>query len=440
MCTCQSRVNAINTPDYLPVEILRKLQWQKFQAVLNFTYSNVAWYREKMKEKGVKPEDIRSLDDVKYLPTIVKTDLRDTYPFGMMAVDMKEIVRVHASSGTTGKPIVLPYTRKDLAVWTESIARGMAGVGLTDRDVLQVSYGYGLFTGGLGAHQGGEFLGATVVPMSGGNTERQLNLMLDFGVTAIACTPSYFVHLISKAEEMGFDWKKTKLRLGFFGAEPWTNEMRRNIEQTAGIKAYDIYGLTEISGPGVALDCVCQSGPHIFEDHFYPEILDPDTLEPVPDGEYGELTFTTLDKQGMPLIRYRTRDITRLIPEKCECGRTIRRFDRISHRSDDMMIIRGVNVFPGQIEAALLSVEGAVPHYQILLTRDASGLDNIEVQVEISADKFSDTHREIDQFQRQVAAKIQHVTGIRIGVTLVEPGRIPRSEGKARRVIDNRNK
>ena len=284
MCTCQTRVNAINSPDYLPTEVLRKLQWQKFRAVLNFTYSNVEWYRGKMKEKGVKPEDIRSLDDVKYLPTIVKTDLRDTYPFGMLAVDMKDVVRVHASSGTTGKPIVLPYTRRDIEVWTECIARGMAGVGLTNKDVLQVSYGYGLFTGGLGAHQGGTFLGATVVPMSGGNTERQLNLMRDFGVTAIACTPSYFVHLISKAEEMGFDWKETKLRLGFFGAEPWTNEMRRSIEETAGIKAYDIYGLTEISGPGVALDCVYQSGPHIFEDHFYPEILDPDTLEPVPDG------------------------------------------------------------------------------------------------------------------------------------------------------------
>ncbi|MGI5831845.1 MAG: phenylacetate--CoA ligase family protein [Thermoguttaceae bacterium] len=440
MCTCDQHINAINSPDYLPVEVLRKLQWRKFQTVLNYTYANVAWYREKMKEAGVKPEDIRSLDDVKYLPTIVKTDLRDTYPFGMMAVDMKDVVRVHASSGTTGKPIVLPYTRGDLEVWTECVARGMAGIGIACEDVVQVSYGYGLFTGGLGAHQGAAFLGATVVPMSGGNTERQLDLMRDFGVTTIACTPSYFVHLIGKAREMGFEWKETKLKRGIFGAEPWTNEMRRHIEETAGIKAYEIYGLTEIIGPGVAMDCLCQSGPHIYEDRFYPEILDPDTLELVPDGEYGELVFTTLDKQAMPLIRYRTRDITRLVPEQCECGRTVRRFDRISHRSDDMMIIRGVNIFPGQIEAALLSIEGTAPHYQIVLTRDALGLDNIEVQVEISPEKFGDTHREIDEFKKKVATKIQHVTGIRIGVLLVEPGRIPRSEGKARRVIDNRNR
>ena len=434
------RFHPISSPDYLPVEILRNLQWQKFQAVLNHTYTNVRWYREKMDKAGIKPEDIRSLDDVQYLPTVVKTDLRDTYPFGMLAVDKSEIVRLHASSGTTGKPIVVAYTRSDIEVWQEVISRAMSAIGIEKSDVLQNSFGYGLFTGGLGLHYGGERHGVTVIPISGGNTERQLTLMRDFGVTVISCTPSYFVHLMGKAEEMGIDWSQMKLKRGLFGAEPWTNEMRSRIEEKTGVKAYDIYGLTEIVGPGVGAECVHQLGPHIFEDHFYPEIVNPETLKPVPDGEFGELIFTTLSKRAMPIIRYRTRDITRFITEPCPCGRTIRRIDRISHRSDDMMIIRGVNVFPGQIESSLLSIEGTLPQYQIILSKDKTGLDSIEVQVELSPDKFGDTLKEVGQFQKRIADKIQHTIGIRVSVTLVEPNRIPKSEGKAVRVIDNRGK
>ena len=433
-----SRFHPINSPDYLPVEILRDLQWRRFEAVLRHTYDHVAWYRDKLKTAGVKPEDIRSLDDIRYLPTIVKTDLRDTYPFGMFAVPMSEIVRFHASSGTTGKPIVVSYTREDIDVWREVVARALAAFGVTERDTLQNSFGYGLFTGGLGLHYGGERLGVSVVPMSGGNTERQITLMRDFNVTVISCTPSYFLHLISKANEMGVNLRDTKLRIGVFGAEPWTEEMRKTIERETGIKAFDIYGLTEITGPGVGAECEHQAGPHIFEDHFYPEILDSKTLEPVPDGETGELVFTTLSKRAMPLIRYRTRDITHIVTEPCACGRTIRRIARISHRSDDMIIIRGVNVFPGQIESALLSVEGALPYYQIVLTRDAGGLDNIEVQVELAQEKFGDTLKEVETFRKQVTEKIQHTIGIRVKVTLVEPNRIARSEGKAKRIIDNR--
>lgn len=434
-----TRFDPISSPDYLPPEILRDLQWRRFEATLRHTYNNVAWYREKMKSAGVALEEIRSLEDIRLLPTLVKTDLRDTYPFGMIAVDSSEIVRFHASSGTTGKPIVVSYTKEDIDVWREVVARGLAAFGVTKSDTLQNSFGYGLFTGGLGLHYGGERLGVSVVPMSGGNTERQITLMRDFNVTVVSCTPSYFIHLIGKAKEMGVDLRQTKLRIGVFGAEPWTEEMRQNIEREAGIKAFDIYGLTEITGPGVGAECEHQLGPHIFEDHFYPEILDPETLDPVPDGEYGELVFTTLSKRAMPLIRYRTRDITRLVTEPCPCGRTIRRIERISHRSDDMMIIRGVNVFPGQIEASLLSVEGTLPHYQILLTRDAGGLDNIEVQVELDSERLSDTVKEVDQIRKQIAEKIQHTIGIRVKVTLVQQNSITRSEGKAKRVIDRRN-
>lgn len=434
-----TRFEPISSPDYLPPEILRDLQWRRFESTLRHTYNNVAWYRDKMKSAGVALEDVRSLDDIRYLPTIVKTDLRDTYPFGMFAVDKSEIVRFHASSGTTGKPIVVSYTKEDIDVWREVVARGLAAFGVTKSDTLQNSFGYGLFTGGLGLHYGGERLGVSVVPMSGGNTERQITLLRDFNVSVVSCTPSYFIHLIGKAKEMGVDLRQTKLRIGVFGAEPWTEEMRRNIEREAGIKAFDIYGLTEITGPGVGAECEAQAGPHIFEDHFYPEILDPETLQPLPDGEYGELVFTTLSKRAMPLIRYRTRDITRLVTEKCSCGRTIRRIERISHRSDDMMIIRGVNVFPGQIEASLLSIEGTLPHYQIILTRDAGGLDNIEVQVELDSERLGDTVKEVDQLRKQIADKIQHTIGIRVKVTLVQPHSIPRSEGKAKRVFDRRN-
>ncbi|MDO4585979.1 MAG: phenylacetate--CoA ligase [Planctomycetia bacterium] len=433
-----TRFHPASNPDFMPLETLRELQWSRFQKILRHTWQNVPWYREKLKSYDVKIDDIKSLDDIHKLPFIIKTDLRDTYPFGMFAVPMSQIVRVHASSGTTGKPIVVAYTKEDLEVWDEVISRSLANFNVSDRDILQNSFGYGLFTGGLGLHCGAQFHGVTVIPMSGGNTERQIMLMRDFNVSVISCTPSYFVHLIDAAQKMGVDIKELNLKTGIFGAEPWTEEMRKTIEREAGIKAYDIYGLTEIIGPGVGAECSHQVGPHIFEDHFYPEIIDPQTLKPLPDGEWGELVFTTLNKWAMPLIRYRTRDITRIHTEPCPCGRTIRRIDRISHRSDDMFIIRGVNVFPGQIESALLAIEGVLPHYQIILTR-YNGLDNIEVQVELSPNQFDDTLRSIEAVQKMITEKIQHTIGIRVKVQLVEPNRIPRSEGKAKRIIDQRS-
>jgi len=423
--------------DYTTKTALRKLQWEKFSATLEHVYRNVAWYRNKLQEKGVQPSEIRGLEDLHKLPFMVKTDLRDTYPTGLFAVKQNEIVRLHASSGTTGKPIVCAYTQGDIEIWKEVVMRALSAFGLSVGDILQNSYGYGLFTGGLGLHYGAEALGLTVIPVSGGNTERQIMFLRDFGVTAISCTPSYFIHLLDIAQQMQVDFKELPLKVGIFGAEPWTEEMRQVIQSKTNLKAYDIYGLTEISGPGVGAECVHQNGTHIFEDHFYPEIVDPDTLEPVPDGKDGELVFTTLDKRGMPLIRYRTRDITRLFEDECPCGRTIRRMKKISHRSDDMFIIRGVNVFPGQIESALLAVEGDLPHYQIILTRD-QGLDNVEVQVEIPPNLIGDTIREVEQLQSMIHKKIEMTIGIRAKVTLMEPNRIPRSEGKAKRVIDQR--
>ena len=432
-----SYYHAASAQDYIPQNLLRELQWSRFEAVLQHTYENVAWYRDRMKKIGVSPADIRSLDDLHKLPFIVKTDLRDTYPFGLFASPLEKVVRFHASSGTTGKPIVVAYTQGDIDVWTEVVKRALICYGVSEGDILQNAYGYGLFTGGLGLHYGGESLGVTVIPMSGGNTERQVMLMRDFGVTAFSGTPSYFLHILDKASEMGVDVRSLPVRVGIFGAEPWTQAMRDRIEQEAGIRAFDIYGLTEITGPGVAAECHCQTGAHIFEDHFYPEIIDPDTLEPLPDGQEGELVFSTLSKRGMPLLRYRTRDITSLIAEQCPCGRTIRRMTRISHRSDDMFIIRGVNVFPGQIESALLSVEGTVPHYQIILTRE-NGLDQVEVRVELTSERFGDTISSLENLRREIARKIESTVGIRTAVRLVEPQSIPRSEGKAKRVTDLR--
>ena len=321
-------------------------------------YDCVALYRKRMDERGVKPEDLKSLEDIARLPFTEKADLRDTYPFGLFASPLREVVRLHASSGTTGKPIVVGYTQEDVEVWTSVMVRSFVACGLQPGDIVQNAYGYGLFTGGLGVHYGAEALGATVIPISAGNTDRQIMIMKDFGVTAIICTPSYFIHLLERAAELGVDMKELPLRAGIFGAEPWTEAMRRHIESRTRIKAYDIYGLSEIIGPGVAAECTQQSGLHIFEDHFYPEIIDPKTGEPLPDGAEGELVLTTLSKRAMPMIRYRTRDITSFITERCACGRTIRRMHRIGRRSDDMFIIRGVNVFPSQIEAALLAVEG----------------------------------------------------------------------------------
>ena len=427
----------VSTPDFLPHEQLQSLQLQRLKAIVHRAYDHVALFRKRLNDAGLTPEDVRSLADITKLPFTVKTDLRDTYPFGLFASPMKDIVRLHASTGTTGKPIVVAYTKEDIDVWSNVIMRSFAACGLHAGDVIQNAYGYGLFTGGLGAHYGAEALGATVIPISGGNTQRQLMVMKDFGATAICCTPSYFLHIIEQAPELGVKLKELPLRAGVFGAEPWTEAMRRRIEAESGIKAYDIYGLSEIIGPGVAMECQCQAGPHIFEDWFYPEIIDLKTLKPLPDGEEGELVLTTLGKQAMPMIRYRTRDITTLTSEKCECGRTLRRIQRIGRRSDDMFIIRGVNVYPSQIETALLKVEGTLPHYQIILTRE-KGLDEVEVQVEVTKEVFGDTVGALEQVQRNLGHSIESLTGLRMKVRMVQPQTITRSEGKAKRVIDQR--
>ena len=425
----------MSAPDFIPREQLRSLQLQRLSAMIRRAYDHVALFRSRMNERGLTPDNIRSLEDIAKLPFTVKTDLRDTYPFGLFASPMEEIVRLHASSGTTGKPIVVAYTAADIDVWRQVMLRTFVACGVGKGDIVQNAYGYGLFTGGLGAHYGAEALGATVIPISGGNTERQIMVMKDFGVSAICCTPSYFLHLWEKASEMGV--KPGKIRVGIFGAEPWSQAMRLRMQAESGIRAYDIYGLSEIIGPGVASECCMQNGLHVFEDHFYPEIIDPVTTKPLPDGEEGELVLTTLSKQAMPMLRYRTRDITKLMTEKCECGRTIRRIVRITRRSDDMFIIRGVNVFPSQIECALLAVEGALPHYHIVLSRD-KGLDVMEVKVEVGSEVLSDRMSAMEELRYKIGHSIEHTCGIHAVVTLVEPRTIRRSEGKAARVTDNR--
>lgn len=427
----------VSAPDFLPQTRLKQLQLQRLQNIVQRAYDNVPLFRSRMAERDLKPAAVQTLEDIAQLPFTVKTDLRDTYPFGLFASPMKDIVRLHASSGTTGKPIVVAYTQEDLQVWTNVMVRSLASCGLHEGDIIQNAYGYGLFTGGLGAHYGAEALGATVIPISGGNTQRQLMVLKDFGVTAICCTPSYFLHLLDQAGECGVEFKQLPLRVGVFGAEPWTESMRQRIQAESGIKAYDIYGLSEIIGPGVAMECHCQAGPHIFEDYFYPEIIDIQTGKPCEDGVEGELVLTTLGKQAMPMIRYRTRDITTLASEPCECGRTLRRIKRIGRRADDMFIIRGVNVYPSQIETALLKVEGALPHYQIVLTRE-KGLDIMEVQVEVTAELFGDTVGAMEQLQSRLSKSIETTAGVRANVRLVQPRTIARSEGKAKRVIDQR--
>jgi phenylacetate-CoA ligase len=416
---------------------LEALQLQRLQAMVQRAYDHVAMFRDRMQERDLTPADVRSLADITRLPFTTKADLRDTYPYGLFASPMRDIVRLHASTGTTGKPIVVAYTKRDIEVWQNVIMRSLAACGLHAGDIIQNAYGYGLFTGGLGVHFGAEAIGATVIPISGGNTQRQLMLMKDFGSTAICCTPSYFLHIVERAPEFGLNWKELALRVGVFGAEPWTETMRRRIESESGIKAYDIYGLSEIIGPGVAMECQCQAGPHIFEDWFYPEIIDLKTGQPLPDGEEGELVLTTLGKEAMPMIRYRTRDITALSSERCDCGRTLRRIQRIGRRSDDMFIIRGVNVYPSQIETALLRVEGTLPHYQIILTRN-KGLDEAEVQVEVTRDLFADTVGALEQLQGRLGQSVESLTGLRFNLRLVQPQTIQRSEGKAKRVIDQR--
>ncbi len=426
-----------SVPDYMDRGALRALQLQRLKATVARCYDRVALFRSRMDERGLTPEHVRVLEDVSKLPFMQKTDLRDTYPYGLFATPLRDVVRLHASSGTTGKPIVVGYTRADLDVWSSLMLRSFAAAGLRVGDVLQNAYGYGLFTGGLGAHYGAERLGVTVLPISGGNTERQILAMRDFGVTAICCTPSYFIHLIERVQASGLSFKDLCVRVGVFGAEPWTEAMRAYIQRESGIKAYDIYGLSEIMGPGVGIECAEQAGLHVFEDHFLMEIVDPKTGEVLEDGQEGELVFTTLTKEAFPMIRYRTHDITSIIAERCACGRTIRRIGRIRSRSDDMMIIRGVNVFPSQIEAALLSVKETVPHYQIILTRK-SGLDQIEVLVEVTREMFGDRVSELEAMQNRLAHAIEVVTGLRVPVRLVEPNSIARSEGKAKRVIDKR--
>ncbi len=423
--------------DYLPALQLRDLQLRRFQSSVRRAYDCVALYRNRMNERGVTPDDLKSLEDVSRLPFMEKADLRDAYPFDLFASPMQDVVRLHVSSGTTGKPIVVAYTQEDVDVWSSVMVRSFASCGLHSGDIIQNAYGYGLFTGGLGAHYGAEALGAAVIPISGGNTDRQIMIMKDFNVTAICCTPSYFVHLIERAGELGVDIKKLPLRAGVFGAEPWTEEMRRHIESHSSIKAYDIYGLSEIIGPGVAVECAHQAGLHIFEDHFYPEVVDPKSGDLLPDGAEGELVFTTLSKRAMPMIRYRTHDITAFITEPCACGRTLRRMRRIGRRSDDMFIIRGINVFPSQVEAALLAVEGTVPHYQIVLTRE-KGLDEMEVQVEVTPEVFSDRIRTLEALQAKLSHAIEHTLGLRAKVHLAEPHSIQRSEGKVKRLIDKR--
>lgn len=437
-CDSGRGFHSASAPDFLPVEQLRDLQLRRLRSVVQRSYDQVKLFRERMEARNLLPADIQRLEDIQRLPFYEKSDLRDTYPFGLFASPMQEIVRLHASSGTTGKPIVVAYTQEDIDVWANVMVRSFASCGLHRGDIIQNAYGYGLFTGGLGAHYGAEALGATVIPISGGNTQRQIMILKDFGVTAICCTPSYFLHILDQSAEMKINIKDLPLRAGVFGAEPWTEGMRERIQAESNIEAYDIYGLSEIIGPGVAIECHKHSGLHIFEDVFYPEIVNIHTGEPVPEGAEGELVLTTLTKQAMPMIRYRTHDITRLCRERCACGRTIARIERIARRSDDMLIIRGVNLYPSQIESALLKVEGTLPHYQLILKRD-KGLDQVEVDVEVTSEFFSDKISAMEDLQQKLSHAIENTTGLRVDVRLVQPHTIARSEGKAKRVIDKRN-
>lgn len=416
---------------------LKRLQNERFKEMMERIYYKVPFYRKRLTELGIEPGDIKSIDQLSDLPFTVKDDLRDNYPFGMFAVPQQQIVRLHASSGTTGKPTVVGYTHDDLQMWSEVVARSLTMAGVSRSDSIQIAYGYGLFTGGLGLHYGAEKVGASVIPISGGNTRKQLQLLMDFGSTVIACTPSYAAHLGESLTKEGISKKDIKLKAGIFGAEPWTNEMRRQVESLLGIKAFDIYGLSEIIGPGVAMECQHQQGMHIFEDHFIPEIIDPVTLKVLPYGEVGELVFTTITKEAMPLLRYRTRDLTRLNIEKCACGRTLVRMDKCLGRSDDMLIIRGVNVFPSQIEAVLLEMSEASPHYQLVVDRE-NNLDSLEIMVEIDDQFWSDEIRALENLRKQIQHNIASALGLTAKITLVEPNTIARSEGKAKRVIDKR--
>ncbi len=421
----------------LPTPQLGELQIERLRAMLENAYAHVPFYRKKLDGAGLKPGDVGCHGDLAELPFTTKIDLRDHYPFGMFARPRDQIVRVHASSGTTGNPTTVGYTRADIDTWGDLIARTLAAGGVRPGDLLQNAYGYGLFTGGLGLHFGAERLGCTVVPISGGNTERQLKIMRDFGATALACTPSYAMYLGDAARDRGLRPEDLPIRVGFHGAEPWTNELRLQIEAGLGIDALDIYGLSEMGGPGVAFECLCKAGMHVSEDHYMAEIIDPETLRPLPEGEVGELVFTTLSREAQPLIRYRTRDLCSLTSEPCECGRTSARMSKPIGRSDDMLIIRGVNVFPSQIEEVLMSIPEIEPHYQIVVDRKGY-LDVIEVWVEVGEDIFAETMGDLERFQRRVQAQIYNVLNIQVAVKLKEPKTIQRSEGKAVRVIDRR--
>ena len=415
---------------------MHSIQSERLVKLVDYVYHNVEFYRKKMQAVGITPGDVKSIDDLSLLPFTTKDDLRDNYPFGLFAVPNSEIVRIHASSGTTGKATVVGYTRRDLEIWSECVARCMTMAGISKDDIIQIAYGYGLFTGGLGAHDGAQKIGATVVPMSTGNSKKLTTMMIDFGATAIACTPSYLLHISEVLAEEGL-LDKIKLKAAICGAEPWTEKMRHEIESRLNIKAYDIYGLSEVMGPGVACDCDYHAGLHVCEDHFYPEILDSATLTPVADGVTGELAFTTLTKQGIPLIRYRTKDLTSIDRSTCQCGRTSARISRFKGRVDDMLIIRGVNVFPSQIEAALVEVEEVTPHYMMIVDR-VNNLDTLEVQVEIDQRFYTDEIRVIEALTKKIAHVIQQALGISAKVKIVEPQTLLRSQGKAVHVIDNR--
>ncbi len=419
-------------------EAIRGLQNRRFVQMVERMYNNVPFYRKKFDSLGIKPSDIKSIDQLKDLPFTYKTDLRDNYPFGLFAVPQSDVVRVHASSGTTGKPTVVGYTQNDIDMWREVVARSLTMAGVSKKDLIQISYGYGLFTGGLGIHYGAETVGASVIPISGGNTKKQLQLMQDFGSTVLACTPSYAAFLGESLTEAGISKNDIKLKTGIFGAEPWTEELRALIEKELGIKAYNIYGLSEVIGPGVSMECECQCGSHIHEDHFYAEIINPETGEVLPYGQVGELVFTTLTKEAMPLLRYRTRDLTRLNVDTCSCGRTLVRMDRIMGRTDDMLIIRGVNVFPSQVESVLLEMGEASPNYQLIVSRQ-NNLDTLEIKVELNEQFWTDEMKVIENLKKKISHSITSQLGISATIKLVEPHSIERSQGKAVRVIDNRN-
>ncbi len=416
---------------------MKKIQSERLIATVKRVYENVPAYRQKFDEKGIKPEDIKSVDDLSKLPFTYKQDLRDNYPYGLFATDMEKVVRIHASSGTTGKQTVVGYTENDIDVWAEVMARTFGGLGATAKDIIHVSYGYGLFTGGLGAHYGSEKLGSTTIPVSVGNTQRQIQILKDFKPTVICATPSYALYLAETMEEMGISPDELSLKAGCFGAEPWTEEMRAEIERRLKIKAYDVFGLSEIIGPGVSFECSAQAGLHVNEDHFIPEIIDPDTEEVLPYGTPGELVFTCITKEALPLIRYRTRDIAVLNVEECSCGRTLIRMSKPRGRTDDMLIIRGVNVFPSQIESVLLEVGDTAPHYLLIVDRE-NNTDTLEIVIEMTDEHFSDEIRKVEALKDKIKSKIESTLGIATKITLVAPKTIARSEGKAKRVQDNR--